>query len=266
MTFQKTSFALLLALPLAAAAVDFPLPPSEPAGFIPGIPVLQAAKEAYLAQAKAENPPPAPAAHPPATDKMRKEDFPEIAPFDIPGQAKKPVVQNECSDFTPAKNALDAMAQLYHHMEYKCLRDPNANNLEALLGIPVINVYVGGKYRNFVKVVDDYPGRFYLVQFVDDSGEISMIEFEISKLFLENGGNLFEERYFPPIIPRPEVKRNLDKESFSLKYDEYNPTFPPSFFGDYSPSSVHIWAKRDVALVIKSWSIAGAEKAYIRFY
>ena len=59
MTFQKTSLALLLALPLAATAVDSPPPPPEPAGFIPGIPVLQAAKEAYLAQAKAENPPPA---------------------------------------------------------------------------------------------------------------------------------------------------------------------------------------------------------------
>lgn len=264
MTFQKTSLALLLALPLAAVAADSP--PSEPAGFIPGIPVLQAAKEVYLPQAKAENPSPAPTVSPSAAKKMRKEDFPEIAPFDIPGQTKKPVVQNECSDFTPAKNALDAMAQLYHHMEYKCLRDPNANNLEVLLGIPVINVYVGGKYRDFIKVVDDYPGKFYLVQFVDDSGEISMIEFEISKLFLENGGNLFEERYFPPIILRPEVKRNLDKESLSIKYDEYNPTFPPSFFGDYSPSSVHIWEKGDVALVIKSWSIAGAEKASIYFY
>ena len=265
MTFQKTSLALLLALPLAATAADSP-PPPEPAGFIPGIPVLQVAKEVYLPQAKAENPSPAPTVSPSAAKKMRKEDFPEIAPFDIPGQTKKPVVQNECSDFTPAKNALDAMAQLYHHMEYKCLRDPNANNLEALLGIPVINVYVGGKYRDFVKVVDDYPGKFYLVQFVDDSGEISMIEFEISKLFLENGGNLFEERYFPPIIPRPEIKPNLDDARHSWIYDKYNATFPSSFFGDYSPSSVHVWAKGDMALVIKSRSIAGAEKAYIRFY
>ena len=88
MTFQKTSLALLLALPLAVTAADSPTSP-EPAGFIPGIPVLQAAKEAYFAQAKAENPSPAPAAPSSAIEKMRKEDFPEIAPFDIPGQAKK---------------------------------------------------------------------------------------------------------------------------------------------------------------------------------
>ena len=47
MTFQKTSLALLLALPLAATAADSPTSP-EPAGSIPGIPVLQAAKVAFL--------------------------------------------------------------------------------------------------------------------------------------------------------------------------------------------------------------------------
>ena len=131
MTFQKTSLALLLALPLAATAADSPTSP-EPVGFIPGIPVLQAAKNAFLTQAKAENPSPAPTVSPSAAEKMRKEDFPEIAPFEIPGQAKKPVVQNECSDFTPAKNALDAMAQLYHHMDYDCLQNADTNNLELL--------------------------------------------------------------------------------------------------------------------------------------
>ena len=75
MTFQKTSLALLLALPLAATAADSP-PPPEPAGFIPGIPVLQAAKEVYLPQAKAENPSPAPTVSPSAAKKNAKRRFP----------------------------------------------------------------------------------------------------------------------------------------------------------------------------------------------
>ena len=159
MTFPKASLALLLALPLAATAVDSP--PPEPAGFIPGIPVLQAAKDAFLTQAKAENPPPAPAVHPPATDKMRKEDFPEIAPFDIPGQTKKPVVQNECSDFTPAKDALDVMTQLYHHMDYYCLQHANTNNLE-LLGVPVLTYKMigGGNYAKIDRLVENTRENF----------------------------------------------------------------------------------------------------------
>ena len=47
MTFQKTSLALLLALPLAATAADSPPPPPEPASSIPGIPLLQAVKDAF---------------------------------------------------------------------------------------------------------------------------------------------------------------------------------------------------------------------------
>lgn len=47
MTFQKTSLALLLALPLAATAVDSPPPPPEPVSSIPGIPLLQAVKDAF---------------------------------------------------------------------------------------------------------------------------------------------------------------------------------------------------------------------------
>ena len=44
MTFQKTSLALLLALPLAATAADSP-PPSELAGFILGISFLVTGKQ-----------------------------------------------------------------------------------------------------------------------------------------------------------------------------------------------------------------------------
>ena len=199
MTFQKTSLALLLALPLAAAAADSP--PSESAGFIPGIPVLQAAKEAYFAQAKAENLPPAPAAPPPIIKKIRMEDFPDVAPFEIPGQVKKPVVQNECSDFVPVKNVLDLMAQLYNHMEYACMRDPNTNNLETLLGIPVITIPVDKNYQASVKILDNYPGKFYLVQRIDLSGKMFKINLETSKLFFESGGNIFEHRLLPPIPP-----------------------------------------------------------------
>ena len=90
MTFQKTSLALLLALPLAAAAADFPLPPSEPAGFIPGLPVLHAAKEAYIV---ADNGRKVHRRHPPYlrwTQKgTQKEGFPDVVPFEIPGQVKK---------------------------------------------------------------------------------------------------------------------------------------------------------------------------------
>ena len=267
MTFQKTSLALLLALPLAATAADSPSPLSEPAGFVPGIPVLQAAKDAYLTQAKAENPPPALAAHPPATEKMRKEDFPDVAPFEIPGQVKKPVVQNKCSDFTPVKNVLDLMAQLYHHMEYACMRDPNTNNLEALLGIPVITIPVDKDYRESVKIVNDYPGKFYLVQRVDLSGKIFKMNLETSKLFFESGGNIFEHRILPP-IPPPEVtpnRGNTGANSWEPDH-EFNPIFPTEAFGLYSPKSYHTWRNNNVEMVIKNWHIAGSEIFYIYFY
>ena len=265
MTFPKTSLALLLALPLAATAADSPPPPPEPAGFIPGIPVLQAAKDVFLTQAKAENPPPASAAPPPVTKKMRMEDFPDVAPFEIPGQVKKPVVQNECSDFTPVKNVLDLMAQLYNHMEYACMRDPNTNNLETLLGIPVITIPNDKDYQESIKIVDDYSGKFYLTQSVGFTGEVFRMDLKISKHFSESGGNIFEYRLLPT-IPPPERTPNLGDTADSWEYYEFNAIKPPENFGQYSAKTFHTWRKGEVEMQIGNWTIAGSERFHIYFY
>ena len=264
MTFQKTSLALLLALPLAATAVDSPPPPPEPAGFIPGIPVLQAAKEAYLAQAKAENPPPAPAAHPPATEKMRKEDFPEIAPFDIPGQAKKPVVQNECSDFTPAKNALDAMVQLYHHMDYDCLQYASTNNLE-LLGVPVLTYKMigGGNYGKVDELVDEYPGKFYITQYINGKDDILYnIRIKISKKFFDAGGNLFDARIFPLDFPPTEERHNIAYIIAEPPESKFNLL---DFWGDYAANSLYRWRKKNAEIEVVSSDAPGGERFTLFF-
>jgi len=264
MTFQKTSLALLLALPLAAIAADSPSLPPELAGFISGIPVLQAAKDAFFTQAKAENPPPAPATHPPATDKMRKEDFPEIAPFDIPGQAKKPVVQNECSDFTPAKDALDVMTQLYHHMDYYCLQHANTNNLE-LLGVPVLTYKMidDGNYAKIDRLIDEYPGKFYLTQYINGKTDrLYNIRIKISKKFFNAGGNLFVSRKLPSGVPAPEKYHNgmWTREEVPSRYN------PLDFWGDYQEDSYYIWNIYKADIRIIGGDEPGAEQFILSFH
>ena len=257
MTFQKTFLALLLALPLAAAAVDSP--PSESAGFIPGIPVLQAAKEVYLPQAKAENPSPAPTVSPSAAKKMRKEDFPEIAPFDIPGQTKKPVVQNECSDFTPAKNALDAMVQLYHHMDYDCLQYASTNNLE-LLGVPVLTYKMirGGDYGKIDELVDEYPGKFYITQYINGKDDILYnIRIKISKKFFDAGGNLFDARIFPLDFPPTEERHNIAYIIAETPESKFNLL---DFWGDYAANSLYRWRKKNAEIEVVSSDAPGGER------
>ena len=263
MTFQKTSLALLLALPLAVTAADSPTSP-EPAGFIPGIPVLQAAKEAYFAQAKAENPSPAPAAPSSAIEKMRKEDFPEIAPFDIPGQAKKPVVQNECSDFTPAKNALDAMAQLYHHMDYDCLQYASTNNL-GLLGVPVLTdkMIGGSNYGKIDELVDEYPGKFYITQYINGKSDILYnIKIKISKKFFDAGGNLFDARIFPLDFPPTEERNNIAYIVAVPPESKFNPL---DFWGDYAADSLYRWRKENAEIEIISSGAPGGERFTLYF-
>ena len=259
MTFQKTFLALLLALPLAATAADSPTSP-EPAGFIPGIPVLQAAKEAYFAQAKAKNPSPAPVVPLSAGKIMRKEDFPEIAPFDIPGQAKKPVVQNECSDFTPAKNALDAMAQLYHHMDYDCLQNADTNNLE-LLGAPVINYYTQmgkNKFKDIKRLLNTYPGKFYLEQYISFGDKtVYSIRIQISKKFFDAGGNLFDARIFPLDFPPTEERNNIAYIIAEPPESKFNPL---DFWGDYAADSLYRWRKKNAEIEIISSDAPGGER------
>ena len=263
MTFQKTSLALLLALSLVATATDSPTSP-EPAGFIPGIPVLQAAKNAFFTQVKAENPPPAPAASSSAGKIMRKEDFPEIAPFDIPGQAKKPVVQNECSDFTPAKNALDAMAQLYHHMDYDCLQYASTNNLE-LLGVPVLTYKMirGGDYGKIDELVDEYPGKFYITQYINGkSGILYNIRIKISKKFFDAGGNLFDARIFPIDAPPSEVRYNIAYTLAEPPDSKFNLL---DFWGDYAANSLYRWRKQNAEIKIVSSDAPGGERFTLFF-
>ena len=264
MTFQKTSLALLLALPLAVTAADSPTSP-EPAGFIPGIPVLQAAKEAYFAQAKAENPSPAPAAPSSAIEKMRKEDFPEIAPFDIPGQTKKPVVQNECSDFTPAKNALDAMAQLYQHMDYDCLQYASTNNLE-LLGVPVLTYKMvgGSNYGKIDELVDEYPGKFYITQYINGKDDILYnIRIKISKKFFDAGGNLFDARIFPLDFPPTEERHNIAYIIAEPPESKFNLL---DFWGDYAANSLYRWRKKMLKLRLSVATPLVANVLHFFFY
>ncbi len=263
MTFQKTSLALLLALPLAATAADSPTSP-EPAGFIPGIPVLQAAKVAFLTQVKAKNPSPAPTVSPSAAEKMRKEDFPEIAPFDIPGQAKKPVVQNECSDFTPAKNALDAMAQLYHHMDYDCLQYASTNNLE-LLGVPVLTYKMigGGNYGKVDELVDEYPGKFYITQYINGKDDILYnIRIKISKKFFDAGGNLFDARIFPLDFPPTEERHNIAYIIAEPPESKFNLL---DFWGDYAANSLYRWRKKNAEIEVVSSDAPGGERFTLFF-
>ena len=261
MTFQKTSLALLLALPLAAVAADSP--PSE-LDSIPAIPLLQAAKEAYFAQAKAENLLSAPAAPSSAIEKMRKEDFPEIAPFDIPGQAKKPVVQNECSDFTPAKNALDAMAQLYYHMDYDCLKYASTNNLE-LLGAPVLTYKMisGGNYKKIDELVDEYPGKFYITQYINgESNILYNIRIKISKKFFDAGGNLFDARIFPLDFPPTEERHNIAHIIAEPPESKFNLL---DFWGDYAADSLYRWRKKNAEIEIISSDAPGGERFTLFF-
>ena len=262
MTFQKISLALLLALSLAATAADSPPPPPEPAGFIPGIPVLQAAKVAFLTLAKAENPSPAPTVSPSAAKKMRKEDFPEIAPFDIPGQTKKPVVQNECSDFTPAKNALDAMAQLYHHMDYDCLQYASTNNLE-LLGVPVLTdkMIGGSNYGKIDELVDEYPGKFYITQYINGKSDI-LYNIKISKKFFDAGGNLFDARIFPLDFPPTEERNNI---AYIVAAPPESKSNPLDFWGDYAADSLYRWRKKNAEIEIISSDAPGGERFTLYF-
>jgi len=265
MTFQKTSLALLLALPLAATAADSPSLPPEPAGFISGIPVLQAAKDAFFTQAKAENPPPTPAIPPPASEKMRMEDFPDVAPFEIPGQVKKPVVQNECSDFTPVTDMNHLIWQLYHHMKFDCLRHPDTNNLETLLGIPVLTLPVGEIHYDSLKPMELYEGKIFLVQLVtQDRKDVIKITVEISKKFFDYGGNIFENRSLPP-IPEPEIYKNLGDTAHSWDFYKFNRLHFSGEWGDFSPKSYHIWTVNKTEMEIANWYVAGSERFTLYF-
>ena len=265
MTFQKTSLALLLALPLAAAAADFPLPPSEPAGFIPGLPVLHAAKEAYIAQTTAESAPPTSAVPLLATARTQKEGFPDVVPFEIPGQVKKPVVQNECSDFTPVTDMNHLIWQLYHHMKFDCLRHPDTNNLETLLGIPVLTLPVGEIHYDSLKPMELYEGKFFLVQLVtQDRKDVIKITVEISKKFFDYGGNIFENRSLPP-IPEPEIYKNLGDTAHSWDFYKFNRLHFSGEWGDFSPKSYHIWTVNKTEMEIANWYVAGSERFTLYF-
>ena len=179
MTFQKTSLALLLALPLAATAADSP-PPSEPAGFIPGIPVLQATKDAFLTQPETALSPPN-RYRPIATLSDSPEDkyelfkklleqamqkrriaehngglLPAVSSFTATDTVHKVAIENECSDFIPVHNIEELVVQLYNHMDLPCLQRPQEHHLESL-GIPILAYTYNGRllYKN-IDYIDTY--------------------------------------------------------------------------------------------------------------
>ena len=153
------------------------------------------------------------------------------------------MVQNECSDFTPAKNALDAMAQLYRNMDYDCLQYASTNNLE-LLGVPVLTdrMIGGSNYSKIDELVDEYLGKFYITQYINGKSDILYnIKIKISK-------KLTALKWRNIVAVPPESNFN-----------------PLDFWGDYAADSLYRWRKENAEIEIISSDAPGGERFTLYF-
>jgi len=294
MTFQKTSLALLLALPLAATAADSP-PPSEPAGFIPGIPVLQAAKDAFLTQPETALSPPN-RYRPIATLSDSPEDkyelfkklleqamqkrriaehngglLPAVSSFTATDTVHKVAIENECSDFIPVHNIEELVVQLYNHMDLPCLQRPQEHHLESL-GIPILAYTYNGRllYKN-IDYIDDYNGQFYLsLHQCEITDKLCSIRVEVSKNFFKQGGNIFEDGVIFRHLPSARFCKDYYSKNFenrrNCQRDTYNATSDGiGAFRQGALQNSHAWKKRKSEMIISNWRVPGYGSFEIKF-